>query len=79
VRVAMTVQIKVLPERLTFREEQVLRMNTAGRSNKAIAAVLGISAKTVDSHKASGMRKLALDNRTALVRHAVHHGWFADL
>jgi DNA-binding CsgD family transcriptional regulator len=75
----MAVSIKVRPEPLTLREEQVLRLTAMGHPNKAIAALLGISAKTVDSHKGNGMRKLELNGRAELVRHAAHHGWFADL
>ena len=58
------------------REEQVLRLLALGYSNKQIAARLGVSVKTVETHKARGMGKLRLGDRAGLVRHALKQGWF---
>jgi DNA-binding NarL/FixJ family response regulator len=63
---------------LTDREEEVLRLIAEGHSNKEIAAQLGISVKTVESHKANLMEKLELASRTDIVRYAVRRGWLQD-
>jgi DNA-binding NarL/FixJ family response regulator len=61
------------PERadLTPREFQILESLARGLGNKELAAVLGISVKTVDAHRASIMRKLKLDSYSELVQFAV--------
>lgn len=53
---------------LSPREREVLALLVAGRMNKAIAAELGISAKTVEDHRASIMRKLQVRSVAALVQ-----------
>jgi len=63
---------------ITERESAVLRMMAVGHSNKEIAAALDISIKTVEVHKANGMRKLNLRGRTDVVRYAVLNGWLRD-
>ncbi|RZI84693.1 MAG: response regulator transcription factor [Rubrivivax sp.] len=60
---------------LAEREEQVLKLIAWGQSNKEIAAELGISIKTVESYKATGLAKLNLRSRTDIVRHALACGW----
>ncbi|WP_207191779.1 response regulator transcription factor [Paracraurococcus ruber] len=60
---------------LSEREADVLRFTAMGYGNKAIAAAMGISGKTVESHKARGMEKLGFTDRVALVRYAVGQGW----
>lgn len=64
-----------LPGKLSFREEGVLRSIAWGLSNKEIAAELGLSIKTVESYKASGVEKLRLRTRSDIVRYAVASGW----
>jgi DNA-binding NarL/FixJ family response regulator len=44
-----------------------------GYSNKAIAKMLGISLKTVETHRSAVMRKLNLSSSAALVRFAVRN------
>jgi len=61
--------------RLTARESEVLHLLALGHSNKEIAAALSISVKTVETHRATGMVKLGLSNRAALVRFAMAEGW----
>lgn len=61
--------------RLTARESEVLHLLALGHSNKEIAASLSISVKTVETHRATGMVKLGLSNRAALVRFAMSEGW----
>jgi len=63
---------------LTDREEEVLRAIAQGYSNKEIAAQLGISVKTVESHKSNLMEKLDFTSRTDIVRYAVRRGWLQD-
>jgi DNA-binding NarL/FixJ family response regulator len=61
-------------ETLTDREKQVLKLVADGKSNKEIAALLGISVKTAMSHREHMMDKLDLHNRTDLVRFALRKG-----
>jgi DNA-binding NarL/FixJ family response regulator len=63
---------------LTEREEEVLRLIARGNSNKEISALLAISVKTVESHKANLMEKLELRSRTEIVKYAVRQGWLQD-
>jgi DNA-binding NarL/FixJ family response regulator len=65
-------------EALTAREEQVLQLLARGYSNKAVAAELDISVKTVEAHKGHGMEKLGLENRVDLVRYALLRGWLRE-
>jgi DNA-binding NarL/FixJ family response regulator len=55
----------------------VLRSIAWGRSNKEIAAELGLSIKTVESYKAVALEKLQLRNRSDIVRYAVTRGWLS--
>ena len=50
--------------RLTERQVEVLRLVNEGHSNKAIAALLNLSEKTVKIHIGAIFRALAVDNRT---------------
>ena len=59
---------------LTDRERQTLNMIIAGRSNKEIAAGLGISIKTVDKHRTSLMQKLDVSSVAQLVALALKEG-----
>ncbi len=56
---------------LTRREREVLGLVAQGRSNKAVAADLAISAKTVEAHVGAVLRKLQLSNRHELGRWAM--------
>ena len=62
----------------TVRETEVLRLVAQGYSNKEIAAQLDLSVKTIEVHKANGMRKLSLRGRIELLRYALHQGWLHD-
>ncbi len=53
---------------LSPREREVLRLLVKGCMNKAIAAELGISAKTVEDHRAHIMRKMKTRSLAELVR-----------
>jgi DNA-binding NarL/FixJ family response regulator len=56
---------------LTPREREILQLVAQGYRNKVIAARLGISVKTVDTHRATAMRKLALRSTAEIVRYAI--------
>jgi len=62
---------------LSDREEEVLRLNARGHTNREIAAQLDVSVKTVETHKARGMEKLGVDSRAGIVAHAIRAGWMA--
>ncbi len=53
---------------LTPREHEVMEMVTEGRSNKEIALDLGVSAKTVEAHRARVMEKMEAGSLAELVR-----------
>jgi PAS domain S-box-containing protein len=59
---------------LTAREVQVLALVAEGHSTKEIAALLGISYKTADSHRSRIMEKLGLHETASLVRYAIRQG-----
>ena len=65
-------------EELTPREMEVLRLLARGFANREIAAELGLSVKTVDTHKANGMGKLGMSSRIELVRFAILQGWLRE-
>ena len=59
---------------LTTREREVLGLAAEGQSTGDIAARLGISPRTAETHRANLMRKLGLHNQTDLVRFAIRQG-----
>ncbi|OPX24703.1 MAG: hypothetical protein B1H04_01600 [Planctomycetales bacterium 4484_123] len=59
---------------LTPREREVLQLIAEGMTNRAIAELLGLSVKTVDTHRAHLMRKLGIHNQTTLVKYALRRG-----
>jgi two-component system, LuxR family, response regulator FixJ len=61
---ALSAQIKLL----SAREREVLDGVVAGKSTKEIAAVLGLSPKTIDFHRAKIMEKMQADSVASLVR-----------
>jgi DNA-binding NarL/FixJ family response regulator len=66
------------PGHLTPRQREVLQLIAEGRSAKQIAALLGISVKTVEFHKARLMDQLDLRSTAELTRYAVQHGLVAS-
>ena len=58
---------------LTHREREVVQLIAEGKINKQIASTLDISIKTVETHRASAMRKLNLRTTADLVRYAVRN------
>lgn len=60
--------------RLSRREQQVLSLIARGLSNKEIAARLGVSVRTVETHRERIMTKLDLHSVAALTRYAIAQG-----
>jgi len=60
---------------LSSRERQVLQLIGEGHSTKEIAALLGISFKTADSHRTRLMEKLDIHQTAGLVRYAIRSGY----
>ena len=56
---------------LTDREKEVLQLLAEGRSNKEVAAVLGIGVSTVETHRMNLMQKLNLHSTAEIVLYAV--------
>jgi len=61
-------------DRLTPRQREVLQLVAEGRTRKEIAAILNISVKTVEFHKATLMRELNLGTAADVTRYAIEHG-----
>jgi DNA-binding NarL/FixJ family response regulator len=59
---------------LSARESEVIKLLAQGHSNKDVARQLGISVKTVDTHRTNLMRKIGLHSITELVRYAIRNG-----
>ena len=58
-------------DRLTSREQEIVQLLAEGRSNKEVAASLGIATRTVESHRANIMSKLHLGTFSELMRYAI--------
>jgi len=65
-------------EQLTPREREVLSGVVSGDTNKEIATALGISPRTVETHRESLMRKLGIRTVAGLTRFAVASGLIAS-
>ena len=61
------------PTGLTPRELQVLRLVSAGKTNRAIAADLVLSERTVDRHVSNILTKLGVSSRAAATAYAYEH------
>lgn len=70
----MKSQDKADEPRLTDREIHIVQVLASGKSNKEAAHLLGISIKTVETHRAAVMRKLGFKSIVELVRYAVREG-----
>jgi two-component system, NarL family, response regulator NreC len=56
---------------LTPRQQEIVKLLAEGQSVRGIAEILGVSAKTVDAHKFTLMRKLGIHNKAQLVTYAI--------
>jgi len=62
------------PAELTTREREVLQLVAEGLTSKEVASTLGVSARTVESHRARLMQKLGVHKVSGLVRVALREG-----
>ena len=62
------------PDPLTSREREIVQRIAEGQTTKEIAAHLGLSVKTVESHRINLMRKLDIHETATLVRYAIRRG-----
>lgn len=60
--------------RPTPRELEIIRLLAEGRANKEIAIQLGITVRTVETHRAKIMQKLGLRSLVDLIHYALRHG-----
>ena len=63
--------------RPTPREVEIIRLLAEGKANKEIAAELGITIRTVETHRARIMLKLGLHSLTELIHYAIRHDIFS--
>jgi DNA-binding NarL/FixJ family response regulator len=56
---------------LSLRERAVVKLLAEGKANKEVAAALGISVRTAETHRANILAKLKLDSLAALIRYAI--------
>jgi DNA-binding NarL/FixJ family response regulator len=66
--------LKTNGNRLTSREAEVLQLVAEGSANKQVAALLGISIKTVEKHRQQLMDKLNIHDTAGLTRYAISAG-----
>jgi DNA-binding NarL/FixJ family response regulator len=59
---------------LTDRERQVLQLVAEGKRTKEIALLLGVTAKTAETHRVKVMEKLDIHSTAGLVRYAIRRG-----
>jgi len=59
--------------RLTEREREVVQLLAEGASNKEAAHTLGISVKTIETHRAAVMKKLKFKSFSDLIRYAIRN------
>jgi len=56
---------------LSPREQSVVKLIAEGHTNRSIGSILNLSVKTVETHRASAMRKLGISSTAELVRYAI--------
>jgi DNA-binding NarL/FixJ family response regulator len=61
----------------TPREVEIIRFLAEGKANKEIAAELGITIRTVETHRAKIMLKLGLHSLAELIHYAIRHEIFS--
>ena len=64
-------EIKTVSQELTNREREICKLLAEGHTVPEIAAMIGISRKTVDVHKTRLMKKLDIHNRADLVKYSI--------
>jgi DNA-binding NarL/FixJ family response regulator len=58
---------------LSARERVVIQLIAEGNSNREMSSILNLSVKTIETHRASAMRKLNITSTAALVRYAIRN------
>jgi DNA-binding NarL/FixJ family response regulator len=58
---------------LTTRERTVVQLIAEGRSSREICPILNVGIKTVETHRASAMRKIGARSTADLIRYAIRH------
>jgi DNA-binding NarL/FixJ family response regulator len=69
----LSAQEQSAPALLTPRERVVVQLIAEGHSNKKMGEILDVSVKTIESHRATAMRKLNVTSTAALVRYAIRN------
>jgi two-component system, NarL family, response regulator NreC len=59
--------------RITDREREIVQLLAEGKTSKEVAAVLGISVRTVETHRAAITKKLGLKSFSELIRYAIRN------
>jgi DNA-binding NarL/FixJ family response regulator len=59
---------------VTPREVEIIRLLAEGKTNKEIAALLGIAVRTVETHRSKVMLKLGLHSLAEIIHYAMRHG-----
>jgi DNA-binding NarL/FixJ family response regulator len=58
----------------TRREQQILTLIAEGNTSKKIGELLGLSARTIERHRANLLKKFRQKNSVSLVQSALRHG-----
>jgi DNA-binding NarL/FixJ family response regulator len=69
----LTARLRGGTNALSPRERMIVQLIAEGHGNKEMAAILNLSVKTVESHRATAMRKLNVTSTAAIVRYAVRN------
>jgi DNA-binding NarL/FixJ family response regulator len=62
-----------IPSTLTAREQEVVKLIAEGHSNKDMSALLNLGLKTIETHRASAMRKVGARSTAGLVKYAIRN------
>ena len=63
---------------LTARQVEIVRLVADGNSSKQIAALLNLSPKTIQNHRAEIMRRLSVVSAAEMISKATQLGWLDD-
>lgn len=72
-KLSQTPQETAAPSILTAREREIVQLLAESKSNKEVSGILGISVKTVQTHRATIMRKLGMNSIVELVHYAIRN------
>jgi PAS domain S-box-containing protein len=73
-KVSLPLSDNLPPRRISQREREVLQLLASNKSNKEAALALGISVRTVESHRRRIMEKLGLHSASELIHFAIRNG-----